>query len=59
VAGLAQAKIDRGALAERRKNERHKCLRREESGESRARGESGERKTGEIRLDGSWTEDGR
>ena len=54
--GLAQAKIDRGASAERRKNERHKCLGREESGETRARGESGERETlretGEIRLDG-------
>jgi len=41
VVGLAQAKIDRGASAERRKNERHKCLGREERDES----ESGERET--------------
>ena len=58
VVGLAQAKIDRGASAERRKNERHKCLGREESGETRARAESERlRETGEIRLDGSRTED--
>ena len=55
--GLAQAKIDRGASAERRKNERHKCLRREES--ERAESERLRETGGEIRLDGSRAEDNK
>jgi len=51
VAGLAQAKIDRGALAERRKNERHKCLGRDESGETRAERREREARAESERLE--------